>query len=53
MVLTVGDVDGTISYFQNPWDRVLVILPNGKRYSYIRAVLAVVKLPVLLLLGNL
>jgi hypothetical protein len=53
MVLTVGDVDGTICYFHNLWDRVLVILPNGKRFSYIRASLAVVKRPVSLLVGNL
>ena len=45
-VLTVGDVEGTICYFQNPRGRVLVILPNGKRYSFIRDGFAVVKRPV-------
>lgn len=24
MMLTAGDVDSTICYFHNPWDRVLV-----------------------------
>jgi len=53
MVLKVGDVDGTACYFHNPRDRVSAILPSGKRDSYIRAGLAVVKRLVSLLVGNL
>lgn len=37
MMLTAGDVHRTICYFHNPWDRALVIVATGKRYSYIRA----------------
>jgi len=36
VVLTVGSVEGTICYFQNLWDLVLVIFSDGERYSYIR-----------------
>ena len=36
MVLTVFGVDGTVCFFHNLWDLVLVIIPRGKRYSYIR-----------------
>jgi len=35
--LTVGNVEGTICYFRNLWDLVLVIVPGGKKYSYILA----------------
>jgi hypothetical protein len=37
MMLKDGDVDTTICYFHNPWDRVLVIVATGKMFSYIRA----------------
>ena len=37
MELPVGRLDGTICYFHNLWDRVLVIVPSGKRnFIYIR-----------------
>ena len=31
MVLMVGRLDGTICYFHNPCDRVLAIVPGGKK----------------------
>ena len=36
MVLTVGGVDGTICFIHNQWYLVLVIVPGGKTYSFIR-----------------
>jgi hypothetical protein len=36
IVLTVCGVDGAICHFHNLCDLVLVILPGGKTYSYIR-----------------
>ena len=37
MALMVGSVTGKISYFHNLCALVFVVIPCGKRYSYIQA----------------